>query len=182
MSNFPSQGTAGQHNRIISWITWTPRMETCVLKSSGLVPSFPHTPQRHNVPGDSANTVLTCSFLLRGAPTAGSRAGRTRQPPHHAGAPSLPLGSAPGLSASPADSLLPWAQAAKFAVLSDSRSPSAKRPSRRAPHLLVLHGVTDGCAEILPFPLYGDTARVRSRLLMHCLLGRLLYPAPGASQ
>lgn len=24
---------------------------------------------------------------------------------------------------------------------------------------LVLHGVTDGCAEILPFPLHGDTAR-----------------------
>lgn len=131
-----------------------------LLSSQGfsLLPHIhPHTPWRHNVPCDGAYTALTCFFLLRGAPTAGSRACLSRQPPHHSGALCLPLGSVPGLSASPTDSLLLWAQADKFPVLSYSPSLSAERPSPRARHLLVLHGVTDGHAEILPFPLHGDT-------------------------
>lgn len=96
-----------------------------LLSSQGLCLLFhihPHTPQRHKVPCDSAYTVLTCFFLLRCAPTAGSRACLSRQTPHHSGALCLPLGSMPGLSASPADSLLLCAQAAKFSVLSDSPS------------------------------------------------------------
>lgn len=91
----------------------------------------------------------------------------------------MPQGSVPGLSASPADSLPLWAQTAKFLGLGYSPSRSAARPSPRACHSLVLHGVTRR-AEILPFPLRGRHRLGLVNTVNALFSSPALYPQPEA--